>query len=303
MDKKPLIGKFLAVGIILLFFTSSIFPATAKPIHVTENTIPTPEKFFGLNSNVEISWDANQTKEPIIPRGELRTVQLDIAFWVTWGVFGRLISYLYHGKQIRLDLSIVDIPEWCIASISQKIFGLNLPKKENSYEEASTYLSVMVADNAPAFEVFPVTIQTTIEPSHGLFGFITILQGVTKVVNVTFTVGYKPLLQFSFPDTDIIETPPLVQVDFPIRISNLGNGKTIVENEVVNYPDGWNVSLPVQVVLDVCESKEINATILAPYNFSGEESITFKFTPHSYDNYSLVGESTYTTILAYYNPP
>jgi len=59
--------KGLAVGIILLFVGTSILPATAKPILSTANTVPHPGSFFGLNSNIEIFWDANQTEEPIVP--------------------------------------------------------------------------------------------------------------------------------------------------------------------------------------------------------------------------------------------
>jgi hypothetical protein len=108
---------------------------------------------------------------------------------------------------------------------------------------------------------------------------------------------------FFLPEGNIIETPPLVQVQLPIQITNLGNGKTIVENEVVSYPDGWTVSLPPQLILEVDEYKEINLSIIAPYAFSDEKSITMSFTPHSFDNYSLIGQTIYVSILAYYRPP
>jgi hypothetical protein len=303
VDKKPRIGKYLAVGIILLFFTSSIFPAIAKPILVTANTIPHPVNFFGLNSNVEISWDANQTEEPIIPRGELRTVLLKVSFWVTWGIFGRLINYLLKYTQVIITLSVVDKPEWCVGTISQGSLQCIIPPKENSHEIVHTQLAVQVADDAPAFELCPVTIQTTIEPKHGPFGIFTVMQGTTQVVNVTFTVAYKPLISFHLPQTDIIETPPLVQVELPIGITNLGNGRTTVENEVVNYPSDWIVVLPSQVILDVGEYKEINLSIIAPVNFSGVETISLGFTPHSSENYSLVGMLTIINVLAFYNPP
>jgi hypothetical protein len=106
----------------------------------------------------------------------------------------------------------------------------------------------------------------------------------------------------SLPKGNIIKTPPLVQVELPIGITNLGNGKTIVQNEVVNYPSGWTVALPAQVVLEVNKYKEMNLTIIAPSNFSGEKTITVSFTPHSFDNYSLIGQTTYASILAYYHP-
>jgi hypothetical protein len=304
VNKKPLISKYLSVGIILLFVTTSILHATAKPILLTENTLPILENFFGLNSNIEISWDANQTEEPLIPRGPLRSVYLDISFWVTWGVFGRFINYIYHGTPIQLELSIIDKPEWCVGTLSQKtILGIIPPPKENSHQILHTLLTVTVADDAPAFELCPITIQTIVEPLRGPFGLITVMQGITKVVNVTFTVAYKPLISFHLPQTNIIETPPLVQVELPIGITNLGNGRTTVENEVVNYPSDWIVTLPSQLILDVGEYKEINLSIIAPSNFSGERTITMGFTPHSSDNYSLVGQCTFINILAYYNPP
>jgi len=233
----------------------------------------------------------------------LRWVDLEISFWVTWGIFGRLINYLLKNEQVIITLSVVAKPEWCVATISQGTLSGIIPPKENSYVIVHTVLTVQVADDAPAFELCPVTIQTTIEPLHGPFGFLTMMQGTTQVVNVTFTVAYKPLISLYLPHTNVIETPPLVQVELPIGITNLGNGRTTVENEVVNYPSDWIVALPSQVILDVGEYKEINLSIIAPSNFSGERTITMGFTPHSSDNYSLVGETHYVTILAYYNPP
>jgi hypothetical protein len=76
-----------------------------------------------------------------------------------------------------------------------------------------------------------------------------------------------------------------------------------VQNEVVNYLNGWTVTLPAQVVLEVDEYKEMNLSIIAPSNFSGEKTIIVSFTPHSFDNYSLIGQATYASVLAYYHPP
>jgi hypothetical protein len=128
------------------------------------------------------------------------------------------------------------------------------------------------------------------------------MHGTTQVVNVTFIVAYKPLIMPSLPEGNIIETPPLVQVKLPIGITNLGNGRTCVLNEVVEYPSGWTVTLPAQLCLEVGDYWEMNLTIIAPSSFSGEESITVSFTPHSADNPSLIGETIYESILTYYHP-
>ncbi|MCX6662470.1 MAG: hypothetical protein NTY91_07980 [Euryarchaeota archaeon] len=302
MNKNPRILKGYTIGIVLLFVATGFIPSTAASVPIIGESLTRSGNFFGLNSNVAISWNANVTEEPIVPRGELRCVELSMMFWVTWGIFGRLINYLLQGQQIIMKLSVVDKPEWCTTTISQGTLSVTIPRFENNYEIVHTYLTVMVDDNAPTFELFPVTIQAIIEPLHGPFGLIPVMQGTTETVNVTFTVGYKPLLNFDLPEGNIIETPPLVQVQLPIGITNLGNGITIVENEVVSYPDGWTVSLPPQLVLEVDEYKEINLSIIAPYAFTDEKSITMSFTPHSFDNYSLVGQTTIVSVIAYYRP-
>lgn len=76
-----------------------------------------------------------------------------------------------------------------------------------------------------------------------------------------------------------------------------------MENEVVDCPDGWIVSLPAQMILEVGEAKEMNLSLVAPAGFSGEASITVNYTPHSFDNYELVGPTWYASFLAYYQPP
>jgi hypothetical protein len=293
--------KWLAVGIILLFVGTCIIPSTAKPISITANTEPQSGNFFGLNGNIDISWDMNETEEPIIPRGELRVVHLTVMFWTTWGILGRVISYLYRGQPIALTLSIIDKPEWCSAVIHQEDLLVPLPEKENTYEIAMDAMSIQLYDTAPAFELFPITIQTTMQQLRDPFGLFPVMQGTTKTVNITFKAAYKPLLSLHFPAGKTIETPPLVPVVLPIGIANLGNGKTIVQNEIVYLAKDFTVTMPSQVILDVDEYKEINVTITAPYNFFySEKTMTVGFTPHYSDNYALQGEIIYETFLVYY---
>jgi hypothetical protein len=294
--------KWLAVGLILLSVMVNIVPANAKPLIGATQPLPLG-KFFGLNSHLEISWDANQTEKPIIPRGELRTVDLHMKFWTTWGVFGRLINYFLSYKLVEMKLSIIQTPAFCTANIAVDTLSLTIPPKENTYETVSSSMMVQVADGAPAFELFPVTIQAKIKPLYAPLGLILLMHGTTNVSNVTFTVAYKPILSPRLPEGNIIEAPPYVQVQLPIGITNLGNGKTIVENEVINFPDGWLVTLPDQLVLEVGEYKEMNLSIISSYDFPNEQVIRISLTPHSYENYSLVGTTIYETILAYYQPP
>ena len=87
MNRTHIISKYAAIGIVVLFIGTCIIPSTATPLAIIENVVPHPGSYFGLNSNIEICWDANQTEEPIIPRGSMRQVQLDISFLGYLGSF------------------------------------------------------------------------------------------------------------------------------------------------------------------------------------------------------------------------
>jgi hypothetical protein len=120
---------------------------------------------------------------------------------------------------------------------------------------------------------------------------------------MTFTVGYKPLIQLLFPETNVIEAPPFVEVQLPIWIRNLGNGRTTVVNEIVNCPDDWVVSMPDQLIVEVDEYGKMNLSILPTWFYIGEKTITLSFTPHSSDDFTLYGETIFVTILAYFEFP
>lgn len=302
MGRYQCLRKCFSVGIIILYIGTCLIPSTAKSIVSTANIEPRPVNFFGLKSNIEISWDANDTEEPLTHRGGIRTVDMNLSFWVTWGIFGRLINYLNQNRVVNMKMSIVDTPEWCSASLSEYSIEFLMPKKENTKSVVTDLLYLYVSEDAPAFELFPIAIQATMEPLDGLFGLITVMQGTVQVVNITFTVAYRPLIKIDFPEGIDIEVPPLVQVELPIGITNLGNGRTIVINELVYFPSDWIVTLPSQVTLETYEYKEINLTIIAPF-FYGERFIVMSFTPHSYYNYSLIGETYTHEIIAYYYPP
>jgi hypothetical protein len=303
MNHTPMRNKFLVASMVLLLLGGGTIPVLAQPFAMEPEPVADFWEHFGLISTIVVSWDANMTEEPIIPRGEIRGVPLECSFSVMYGVLGRLIHLLMRNHLVIMTVSVVEVPEWCTAVISQGNLSVLMPPDEGTIMTATTWLSVMVSDQAPAFELCPVKIQVTVEPRHGPFGFIPLLQGFTQEILIAFIVGYKPLIQPSYPQGNVIETPPLVQVKLPIGITNLGNGKTIVENEVVNHPDGWVVTLPEQLILEVGERKEMNLSFVAPAGFSGEASITVSFTPHSFDNYSLVGQTGYGSFIAYYRPP
>ncbi len=294
----------MVIGIILLFVGAGFIAAQAHPFEGRKQSEkPLVGDFFGMSSIVLVSWDANQTEEPIMPRGMIRHVDLDISFGVTFGVFGRFVYFLFRNSPVVITMNVEDTPDWCIATLSQGTLQCTIPPRENSYTTVHTQCAVQVSDEAPAFAPCPIKIHTETSSFYGPFGLISFLRGATSNDIVTFTVAYKPLISFLLPETNMIEAPPFVEVQLPIWIKNLGNGQTTVVNEIMDYPDGWIVSLPDQLIVEVDEYGKMNLSILPTLPYIGEKTITMSFTPHSSDDFSLYGDTTFVTIVAYFDVP
>jgi hypothetical protein len=303
MELIPRIWKKLALVTFIVFICMNGVSMSAGHSVGMNKSEPVSGGVFGLSSRILVSWDANETEEPIMPRGPLRVVDLEISFGVTYGVLGRLVYFLFRSNPVKITLDVDDTPDWCIATLSQKELQCTIPAREDSYEIVHTMCSVQVSDEAPAFAPCPIKIRTTVQPFYGPFGFLSFLQGATREDTVTFTVAYKPLISPLFPETNVIEAPPFVEVQLPIWIKNLGNGRTTVVNEIMNYPDGWIVSLPDQLIVDVDVYGKMNLSILPTWPYIGEKTITLSFTPHSSDDFSLYGDTTFVTIVAYFDIP
>ena len=94
---RPLRKKYLVIGVIFLFVGAGFGTVQAHPFEGKEQSErPVSGGFFGMSSIVLVSWDASETEEPIIPRGTLRVVHLDISFGVTYGILGSLVYFLFR---------------------------------------------------------------------------------------------------------------------------------------------------------------------------------------------------------------
>ena len=185
-----------------------------------------------------------------------------------------------------------------------KIYIL-FPKKQNIKESYNNFIIIFLDLNAPAYEEFNITIQATMDwEIKGPLGIITFLSPANKTVNITLIPDYRANWGYLLPEGSVIETPPLIEKQLPIIVYNYGNGKTLIESEIIIYPPGFIVYLdPENLILDVGENKTMYLEVIAPSNFSGTETILTKFTPHFYYNYSLVGMPEIITFHFYYFPP
>jgi len=300
MNRNLVFRKYLAIGIVLSFVGISAIPSLAKPEAIPPSFLKPKNFFFGLQTNINMSWDKNLTDE-IFDYPSPRQVPLTIKFWVTWGLLGRLINLFYWYHTLYANFRIINSP-WSDSSLIFDQLPLYIPPKQNIQQLCLNQLTIDLDWDTPAYEMIPITIETKIEPIIGPSGTLVLIRGLTNQTTIYAMIKYHSSLSFDFPEGQTFETPPLSQLEVPVEIYNHGNGKTLVENEVYDQPSGWNVSLPSQFVMEQDEQTNFIVTLMAPSNFSGYENIILKFTPHYYYNYSEVGGTYFEYIQVYYNP-
>ena len=284
------------VGIILLFAGTGI--DSAQKTTTSHETLLGDG--FGLQSNIIVSWSANQTQEPLDPLGVPRLITIDVAYNVYKGLFGRIIlAYYVLTKQIiNLSIEIIDKPDYCTAALSQS--SLQFPISETSFIQ-QTNLTVAVNDQAPAYKPFFISMKASVDTVFGPFGFLSFIHGFEQTFSLGFVPGYLPRIVV-IPASDYINVTPGNTSHLLINITNTGNAKTKVMTNIVDWPSGhWLISIH-SVVLDVNITDEICLSVVPPNDFNGTDNLTITFTPYKADDYTQHGEHVYVTIILICEP-
>ena len=290
--RDGIIKKGIVFGTSFLFICVAIIPATGLP-KTAINVDTEKNSIFGLQSYIAVSWNANDTSEPIIPNGGLRYIALNVTYLIMSGIFGRFILFFCRDQWALVELEIVDQPTWCTAAIGidKLVFSISdVPSTQ------ANYLTVAVNENAPAFEPFAVKIKAKVEPVRGPFGLLSLIKDFEVIDEIILAAAYLPLIDVT-PESTLINATPGNTTELPIVIENLGNGKTTVHNNIIDYPQEWIIIIPPHVVLEVNESKEVNLSITPPENFTGIEAIKIAFTPKYFYNPIFEGTTLYVYIV------
>jgi hypothetical protein len=307
--------KCLAVGLILLLIGTSVIPITAQDIKksilqtssaFTQKTIMShsvvPRGGFGLQSVIHISR-GNETQKPLVPGGEPRIINLTVTYGTVLRTpFSGKIVLLYcilRHQYMTVNLEVGDTPSWCTASLSNS--QLQFPITDTMSSQ-TTILAVAVNEYAPAYQLFGVYINASVDTLRGPFDLLPFVSGYWLTSIMNFVPGYFPRIIVT-PASDYINATPGNTSHLPINITNRGNDRTVVYIDIVDFPSGhWLISIPSQVVLDVNMNSEIILSIVPPNNFHGTDTITMTFTPCKADDYTQHGEPVNITIVVVCEP-
>jgi len=271
----------IITGIVLVSVIVAAFPTTSAGI------------IFNLQSILNVSW-GNETDQPVLPRGELRTLDIVISHTVTKGAFGKGLLLALSGVPIIINVDVVETPSWCTANIAQGTLSVTL--QPDTVQYVRTKLSMQVADNAPAYGLGYIKIKATAQKAF------RVIEGFENTFTLSFIPDYKPLIKPSLPQTNAKEIGPMDTATFPIQIENLGNARTLVLLNVVSVPEGWNAVVTSQITLEEGEGSTGTAylVIKPPKGFGyhyDEETIRISMQPVKADDPSKQGEIYYESFL------
>ncbi len=292
--------KFILVlFLVLLLFT---------PI-VASNVIA-KDSIIRLNQQVSLYWDTVDEKDPIIPRDDLKKLNVTFEYSFDHGLSfseGLYLNYVNYKdfeftqtkhspegaySKAKIDLEILDMPSWCHATFRHAQAIANL----SSLFVGKIPLYIILDDDAPAYEQGYIQVKAKIR-SPPAISYFNVFE---KVFNLTFTPSYYPIIDVNLPEVNVKEIEPYETAIFPLDISNLGNDKTIVTLEVENLPNDWKATVTDSIIIEKNSSKKAQLSIKPPRNFGYTDEVgilRLKVTPKRAYDTSQIGDSLTISFL------
>ncbi len=276
-------STFILSFLIIILLISMIFPFS------------TEAKAFNAKVVLEIDWDQEDITAPIVPRYEVKELNITIKLKVvTDDYFGKgiLIGYFELGKVALIDITVNESSPWCHAVLKRTRYEMNI----SSFDEVKDQMYLLVNDNAPGFGDGFVKLK--VECPYGSVG--AALEGFISEFELHFTPSYLPIIQTDLPDFNTKRVSPMEEAVFPIEIENLGNARTQVKFEIEKIPEGWEAAISDELILEGMDgSKSITyLTVIPPRDFGfhyESANIRIKMVPVMVDNPDVTGDPLYAT--------
>jgi len=268
-----------------------------KPTDEENNDYEKTTGLINLKSQINVFIPEDYDFEPIKPESSLVSIPIIIQI-KNVGLFAKSITRYFNRKHItqNVELSLGDIPNWCTATIDPGIINFEVNTEYESYEAT---LSVGVSYEAPAFKhlIIPIIIK-----SDTIKGFLKIrsISGIEEEIPIALTPDYINVIDVSFPKI-YYKISPTNTTNIPIKIKNLGNGKSDIKLDINNLPSDWKASYPKDIVLEQFEEREIILKIKPSHGFGRKTlNLNVKSTYYgsSYDDENIAS-SNYTYMIQF----
>jgi len=301
--KKKLI--LLALTIFLLNIVAVSELTTASSLENNNNF--SIDDLFKVNSTLQIDVDDESSSDGIvISPGSSKEVNLTIKYKLNLRPFlnrfllntkiGNIILFKNSkfDSQMKITVEAIGGSSWCKVNVKTPKVKLDI---NNEFCEVKASVVASVYADAEAFKTCEVKIQAyTLEGDWKIkHSYAETTLTIISGCNLDILVSSGKLLNFLDPDEES---------SIPIRISNWGNAEAIVDVEIENQPESWDISLDSEKSLTIPVGGNGWAHVTVKSKKATEdktETIKIKFTPRASttldidDNY-LMGPSKYFKI-------
>ena len=254
--------KFTVTMIITLLFFSSLICAT----FTINSKAALPIK---ISQNLELEWEtAEEENIPIIPRDELRVINVTITYTLSYGLPFSEGMYVRYTEELRyaiIKLDVVETPDWCYAAFRYPTAAANITEKY----VFQMPLYIIIDEDAPAYEQGVIKVKAKVLGPPAA-KFITSFE---KIEELAFQPAYNPIISVDLPDVNTKQIRPRETANFPIKITNIGNDQTVVSLKVESLPEGWSAVVTDEVLLDKEESYTATLTISPPKDIGYREDL------------------------------
>ncbi len=157
---------------------------------------------------------------------------------------------LLKDSSVTIELLLEEDYEWATARLTNTPAEIKISENESYW--IST-LQISVTEKAPAFTLGKIKI---IANSSKVQGLLFDIGEKTAEVEIPFEVGYSSVVTYDLPEGNFREIAPYNTTKIPINITNLGNGATNLQIELVESPENFIIDLPTSITLDAFDGKE-----------------------------------------------
>lgn len=183
------------------------------------------EGLQGAQTRTQLS--ATPPSEPVRPLSGLENINVDVTYTYQEGGFAFVTT--------PIELEVTNSPSWITATLSPSTVYMPVDGQSGEVTRSST-LVVQTTANAPAFQQGNIQIEGVARQN----GDLAPSQGSTTV---PVQAGFYSVIDAQTPKPVVIAGPQ-EQIDFPIEVTNFGNGEQTIFLNTNQKSGGLDIVLP-----------------------------------------------------------
>jgi uncharacterized membrane protein len=258
-------------------------------------TVSAAPPAYNARMNLNITWNDAEIEKPIIPRDEIKIIELNIDIEIETGPsFGEGLfkGYYYPGSYNVIHLEVMETPSWCSAVLERTMVITQMMRKTNT----TAVLYLTLDEDAPAFGGEGIIKIKASSEDSGL------IKGTNETFELPFIPDYIPIIKTNLPELNTKKITPSESATFPIEIENAGNARTKVFFEIENVPDDWSATVTDVLILNEEKGSKATAYLtIVPSTDLGyhyeESKIQVKMTPTMAENIEKEGTPIYANFV------